>query len=272
METLTRAIAAIRNGFGDMSPLLLAWLGALAVMPVSQWAAGHLGLVAGVFLGVLLLVSLVVLFVAEAAGVRRATLILLTVAGAALIIEWVGLRTGLPFGRYHYTDVLQPQLLGVPLLIPFAWLTMLPPAWAVAQRLTGRRSGLAFVAVSALAFSTWDLFLEPQMVHWGLWGWDVSGPYFGVPLVNFAGWLLVSALITLLVRPPMLPGKPLLVVYTFMWLLETVGQVVFWQLPGPAAWGFIGMGAFVLLTWRKGPPSEPVASLAPRASTSPPSS
>ena len=40
--------------------------------------------------------------------------------------EAIGSKTGFPFGAYHYTDRLQPQLLGVPLLIPLAWLMMLP--------------------------------------------------------------------------------------------------------------------------------------------------
>ena len=53
METLKRAMSAIRDGFGSASPLLVAWLAALSVMPLSQWAAGHDGLVAVVFLGVL---------------------------------------------------------------------------------------------------------------------------------------------------------------------------------------------------------------------------
>src|SRR5436190_1199972 len=41
----------------------------------------------------------------------------------AWIVEHIGETTGLPFGRYTYTDVLQPQLFGVvPLAIPCAWL------------------------------------------------------------------------------------------------------------------------------------------------------
>jgi lycopene beta-cyclase len=256
IETVKRAISAVRNGLGTLSPLLLAWLAALAVMPVAQWSAGHLGLVAGVFLGVLFEVSLVVLFVAQAAGVRRATLIALTVAGLAWVFEVLGSKTGLPFGAYHYTPVLQPQVAGVPVLIPLGWLMLLPPSWAVAQRLTGRHSGVAFVVVSSLAFTAWDLFVDPQMVRWGLWTWDAPGPYFGVPLVNFAGWLLVSALITVVARPPRLPGNALLILYTLTWLIETVGQVFFWHLYGPAPWGFLAMGAFVLLAWRKQPLAE----------------
>jgi len=89
------------------------------------------------------------------------------------------------------------------------------------------------------------------MIGWGLWVWDVSGPYFGIPLANFAGWLLISALITALARPPALPQTPLIVIYALVWLIEAIGQVFVWGLRGPAVCGFLGMGVFVLLTWRR---------------------
>lgn len=245
---------AFRNVFGDAWPLLVAWVATLLTMPMVQWMAGHPGLIAGAMLGVLFQASLVMLFVAQAAGFGRAARLAIAVVTLAWGFEALGAHTGIPFGAYHYTAALQPQLLGVPLLIPLAWLMMLPPAWAVAQRITGRSSGPAFVAVSALAFTAWDLFLDPQMVHWGLWVWDaypLPGAYFGIPLVNFAGWLLVSALITALVRPPALPDQPLVIIYALTWLIETAGQVLFWQLYGPAACGFMAMGVFALWAWRR---------------------
>lgn len=251
MQTLNRFFAAIRNMFGHMTPLLAAWVLALLAMPIVQWAVGHPGLIAGVILGVLLQASLAVLFLAQAAPFRRTARTVLAVVAVAWASEALGSKTGFPFGAYDYTPTLQPQLLGVPLLIPLAWLMMLPPAWAVAQRITGRTSGLVFVVVSALAFTAWDLFLDPQMVHWGLWVWEDGGAYFGIPLVNFAGWLLVSGLITAVARPLALPDKPLTVIYTLTWLIETVGQVVFWGLYGPAACGFVGMGVFVWGAWRR---------------------
>lgn len=259
LRPLRRALPAIRIGVAPIAPLLLAWLGALALMPVAQWSAGHLGLIGGIFLGVLLLTTLTLVFLAQAAGARRAALTAGLAVTAALGFEVLGWRSGFPFGPYHYTPTLQPQLAGVPVLVPLAWLMMLPPAWAVAQRITGRRSGAAFVAVSALALTAWDAFLDPQMVQWGLWSWDRPGVYYGVPLSNFAGWLLVSGLITVLARPPALPGRPLLVIYTLTWLVETVGQVAFWRLRGPAAWGFLAMGVFVCAAWRRPDRSAEVA-------------
>lgn len=234
---------------GGTRGLLFAWLVTMISMPIVEWVAGPRGHLVGVVVSVVLQAALSVMFVYQAAGLRKAAIIVATVAVAAWTAEAAGSKTGIPFGAYHYTVRLQPQLLGVPLLIPLAWMMMLPPAWAVAQRITKRSSGLAFVVVSSLAFTAWDLFLDPQMINWGLWTWDQPGQYFGIPLVNYAGWCLVSALITVLARPPALPTRPLFVVYTLTWLIETVGLVLFWGLYGPAVAGFAGMGIFVLAAW-----------------------
>ncbi len=227
----------------------MVWLASMISMPIVQWLTGEQGLLYGVVLSVLLQAALAVLFLYQAGGARRTAVLVATVAVVAWASEAIGSKTGFPFGAYHYTDRLQPQLLGVPLLIPLAWLMMLPPAWAVAQRIAGRSSGLLFAAVSALAFTVWDLFLDPQMVHWGLWVWDQPGQYFGIPLTNYAGWFLVSALITVLAQPPALPTRPLFVVYALTWVIETMGLVMFWALYGPAAVGFIGMGLIVVAAW-----------------------
>jgi putative membrane protein len=134
----------------------------------------------------------------------------------------------------------------VPLAIPVAWLMMLPPAWGVASLITGGY-GLAFVVVSALAFTAWDLFLDPQMVAWRLWVWQKPGIYFGIPLTNYVGWFLASAAITALVQPRECPDMSLALIYAITWLLQTVGLGVFWKQPGPALCGFFGMGG--MLTW-----------------------
>ncbi|MDO9130538.1 MAG: carotenoid biosynthesis protein [Anaerolineales bacterium] len=105
----------------------------------------------------------------------------------------------------------------------------------------------AFVLVSALTFTAWDLFLDPQMAAWDFWQWDAPGLYFGIPLTNFLGWLAVSALITLLIGPRGLPAAPLAFVYAATWLLQTIGLGLFWGQPGPALFGFTGMGTMVLL-------------------------
>ncbi|MCB9430398.1 MAG: carotenoid biosynthesis protein [Ardenticatenaceae bacterium] len=115
---------------------------------------------------------------------------------------WV--RAPATFGRYHYTDLLQPQIGHVPLLIPLAWLMMLPCAWAVASRFTGWR----FALLRPSALTAWDQMLDPQMVGWGLWVWQQPGSYFGIPWLNFGGWIFNSVLLTTLLRPKPVPVRP----------------------------------------------------------------
>jgi len=230
--------------------LIVLWLNTMILIPIVRWMAGDRVLHWGVFAGVILQGGAVLAVLHATWGTRETVRVAAIVMPLAWLVEFIGSTTGIPFGAYHYTATLAPLLGGVPLVIPLAWLMMLPPAWAVASILTRRHRGWRFVAVSALAFTAWDLFLDPQMVGWGYWVWEQPGQYFGVPLMNFVGWLLSAALITLAVRPKELPVLPLLVIYTITWFLQTIGQAVFWGMPGPALFGFVGMGVFVVLSIR----------------------
>ncbi len=182
----------------------------------------------------------------------------LRAAGSILALSWaaevIGSRTGIPFGTYSYTDTLQPQILNVPLQIPLGWLMMLPPSWgvarAIADRINPRWEFPAFVGLSALAMTAWDLFLDPMMVTWEIWVWDNPGSYFGIPWINYLGWLLVSALVTMLIRPGKLPVAPLLIIYSAIWLLKSVGLGLFWGIPGAAIAGSFTMGSLTILAWR----------------------
>ncbi len=237
---------------GLPSPYLLAaWVLSMVALPLAKYFCGEAVLPVGITLSALLQVGVVLTVLHHAWGPARTLWTALIVAVSTWLIEFVGSTTGYPFGVYHYTDLLQPQVGGVPILIPLAWLMMLPPAWAVAQSLAGSASRPAFIGWSALALTAWDLFLDPQMVAWGLWMWAQPGGYFGIPWVNFLGWLLASALITALVRPGPLPARPLMLIYAITWLLESIGLIFFWELPGPGIVGFIGMGSLLCLTYIK---------------------
>ncbi len=243
---------------GDASPLLrpaglliATWVLAMIGLPILRWTAGDAAIPPGVLVAVLLQAGAVLALLWRAWGPGRCLRLALLVGILAWGIEALGSTTGFPFGAYHYTKSLQPQLLGVPLIIPLAWLMMLPPAWAVARLITGRYRAPAFILASAVAFTVWDLFLDPQMAAWGFWVWEHPSGYFGIPWLNFLGWLLASALLTALARPTDLPLRPLLLVYAITWALESVGLVVFWGLPGPGLVGFVAMGGMVgLALWR----------------------
>lgn len=231
------------------SLMIALWVMSMVSLPILRWVFGDEILVLAVSVSVLCQLAAVLVVLHSEWGLKRT---MMTAVGVALLgwsVEFIGSSTGFPFGSYNYTPVLQPQLAKVPVLIPLAWLMMLPCAWAVTRVLIGKqRSPFLFAFVSALVFTAWDLFLDPQMVAWGFWVWEEPGGYFGIPWVNFLGWILSAFTITLLVRPGHLSARPLLLIYGITWALESIGLAIFWGLPGPAAVGFVVMGSVVILT------------------------
>ena len=235
---------------------LIAWLLLMIAIPIANWTFG-LPLVRTLIVVSVFLQALVAfLILLPAWGMMRTTMTLVVTGVLTLLIEIVGSRTGLLFGAYHYTDFLQPQIGGVPILIPFAWFMMLPPAWAIADRFRGNR--FLFVLVAGLAMTAWDLFLDPQMVSWDLWVWAEPGGYFGIPWHNYLGWLGTAMLLTWLLNPPPLPMGPLVTVYGITWFLSTFGLLFFWGLAGPAVVGGIVMGAFLFLALYRPAPAAVV--------------
>jgi uncharacterized membrane protein len=212
--------------------ILTIWALMMVSLPIADWSTGWPAMIGAITVRVSATAGLAVALLWEDWGAAAT----LRVTGSILALSWASevicSRTGIPFGMYRYTDMLQPQILNVPLQIPLGWLMMLPPSWAVAgaitYRITPRWEFPAFVCISALAMTAWDLFLDPMMVTWEMWVWDNPGSYFGIPWINYLGWLLVSALITILIRPSKLPVAPLLITYTTIWLLKSFGLGFFW--------------------------------------------
>lgn len=199
--------------------------------------------------------SVVVFFVAAVADAARvhgpagAAALLGVAGGGGLIAEAVGVATGVPFGRYAYTGTLGPELLGVPVVVPLAWVMMAWPALVVARTLAAR--GPAVIALGAAALTAWDVFLDPQMVAAGHWTWFHPEPSLplvpGVPLTNYLGWLLVSAVIMAVLDRALprerVPSAPAAALYLWVYFSSVMAHAVFFGLPGSAVTGAVIMGA-----------------------------
>ncbi|MDO3637883.1 carotenoid biosynthesis protein [Mycolicibacterium arseniciresistens] len=198
--------------------------------------------------------SVMVFFLAAVADVARlhgavgAAVLIAVAGGGGLLAEAVGVATGLPFGPYAYTGTLGAEVLGVPLVVPMAWVMMAWPALVVARTLAVR--GPAVVAVGAVALTVWDVFLDPQMVDAGHWTWFDPDPGLplvpGIPLTNYAGWLLVSALVVAalhaLLRREDRPSGPAAALYLWVYFSSVLAHAVFFGLPGSAVTGGLLMG------------------------------
>ena len=180
---------------------------------------------------VVLLAAAALAATAGSVGWRRAGAAVAGATAVGVAVEAIGIRTGLPFGEYRYTDSLQPQLLGVPVVVALAWAGMGLPAWAVAGRLV--RSTGARIVLGAVALTAWDLFLDPQMVAEGFWEWPGGGFYRGIPLSNYGGWLLVSAVLmaAFSVAAPGARSGIAVSTYLLMAVMEVLGFLLFFGDP-----------------------------------------
>ena len=239
-----------RRSGAVLAPVLLA-----AAVVVTQVAYPRV--TAGAALNRLTVATVLLFFAASvtsaafARGARFTALLVAVTAGGGLLVEAVGVATGLPFGAYAYNDTLGPAVLGVPVVIPLAWTMMGYPALVVARRITSSARAGPFVAGAALA--AWDLFLDPQMVAAGHWSWGAApGPDLaGIPVTNFLGWFGVAT-VMMAVLWPRTPRAAAadetvpIALYLWTYAASVLAHAVYLDLPTSALLGGAGMGAIVM--------------------------
>ncbi len=126
-------------------------------------------------------------------GYLRA-LMLLTVLGlCALVFEYTSIHTGFPYGYFLYSNKLGFKLLEtVPWTVFLGWTPLVIGSVALSQRVCDSRWLRILVATFFLVLI--DFVFDPVAVALGFWSWNHPGAYFGVPLVNFFGWIFSGLL------------------------------------------------------------------------------
>lgn len=142
-----------------------------------------------------------------------------TVCGYLLAFssEWLSINFGFPYGWYYYIDKTSNRELwvaGVPFFDSLSYvflaycsystaLFVLSPLkawrWNLVTLETRRiRRSLAALFLGALLQTMLDVVIDPVALQGGRWflgqiyGYREQGIHFGVPLSNYAGWLLTS--------------------------------------------------------------------------------
>ncbi|MCS3502248.1 putative membrane protein [Bradyrhizobium japonicum] len=121
-------------------------------------------------------------------------------------LENLSIVTGFPFGWYHYSPALGPQIFHVPLVIGPAYFSVGYVAWAVANTILEgadqnrhRFDWLMLPTLAAFVMVGWDVAMDPlRSTVAGYWIWPNGGGYFGVPLSNFLGWYFTVFVVYLL--------------------------------------------------------------------------
>ncbi|HZP38573.1 MAG TPA: carotenoid biosynthesis protein [Methylomirabilota bacterium] len=140
-------------------------------------------------------------------GRARTGALLLWGGVVALAAELCSTRIGFPFGLYDYTgDTRGAELFvsNVPFFSPLSFPFLAYAAFCLARRTFGprwatTRGGRArLVVVAGALMMLLDVVIDPAAVRGGRWflghifQYPEGGLYFGVPLSNFMGWLLVG--------------------------------------------------------------------------------
>ncbi|HEU4544688.1 MAG TPA: carotenoid biosynthesis protein [Microlunatus sp.] len=150
-------------------------------------------------LAILLFSTPVIVGAIQWLGPRGGIGLLVALGLYALVVESIAVATGLPYGRFSYSEVLGPPLFGLaPPTVLLAWTPLILGALALTRR--------AWAAVALLVVV--DMVLDPAAVMLGFWSWDEPGIYYGVPLINFCGWVLSGGIAVLALRrlPRPVPG------------------------------------------------------------------
>lgn len=116
-------------------------------------------------------------------------------------MENIGATTGFPFGHYHFeVGANLPHVGVIPIIVGPLWFGMGYFSWHVAAALLGagarpsrKFERFALPLVAAFVMTQWDVVMEPaEATIAKAWIWHDGGAHFGVPLSNYAGWLLTS--------------------------------------------------------------------------------
>ncbi|WP_156589662.1 bisanhydrobacterioruberin hydratase, partial [Halorubrum sp. CBA1125] len=146
-----------------------------------------------VLFGVLVMRSPLVVGVLPAVD-RRAVGWLGVLVAYTYAIELVAVATGWPYGSFAYTVSLGPMLGGVPVALPVFFIPLVVNAYLLCLLLLGPRAASGGVRLLTVigAVLAMDVVLDPGAVALGFWDFG-GGAFYGVPLSNYAGWVLSAA-------------------------------------------------------------------------------
>ena len=140
-----------------------------------------------------------------------------------MIVEIIGVNSGLIFGNYSYGPLLGLKIFGVPLLIGITWLLVTLSAWQIVS--FSNLGKFAKIIVASGLVVMFDLVLEQFATAYSLWAWQDAV----IPLKNYITWFVVGAVIVTLYEyfakqklPSIIGAAMLPLMALFFWLMLIV--------------------------------------------------
>jgi len=119
----------------------------------------------------------------------------------AFVAEYASTRIAIPFGLYHYTGAtagIELYVSNVPLFDSVSFVFLAYASFCLARWAFGSRRRAAIAVLAGILMMLLDVVIDPLAVRGDRWFlgrvfyYPAGGAYFGVPLSNFAGWVLVG--------------------------------------------------------------------------------
>lgn len=120
-------------------------------------------------------------------------ILLTTCAVYGLVIEIIGVQTGVLFGSYQYGEYLGWKIRGVPLLIGTNWFLLCYLSAGIANFLT--KNFFTQIFLGALFTLAIDFPMEPVALHIDFWSWENGH----IPFQNYAMWFVTALIIQALI-------------------------------------------------------------------------
>lgn len=174
---------------------------------------------------------------------RRALLFILYTTPLVFLLELGSTRFGFPYGIYvyHIENTVDKELwiLGIPWMSTLSFLFLSFFSYRLSVYFF-TRSPLSWPFITALAMFLIDLVIDPVTVRGERWflgdlyDYPEPGIYFGVPLINFAGWAVCGFLVSFPFAIEELFNKR-----------ELLNQKRIWRWDYLAGWTYIGVAFFM---------------------------
>jgi putative membrane protein len=107
---------------------------------------------------------------------------------AGILVELVGVNTGIIFGTYEYGPTLGLKLYHTPIIIGVNWLMLVYCSLVIVSQITEMAYFRAILGASLMV--VYDIVLEPAAIDLKMWDW--GGP---VPMQNYIAWFIISFLL-----------------------------------------------------------------------------
>nr|MDA3822074.1 carotenoid biosynthesis protein [Bacteroidales bacterium] len=107
---------------------------------------------------------------------------------AGILIEIIGVKTGVIFGSYAYGPTLGIKILHTPIVIGVNWLMLVYGSLYITSQFIDVR--YFRIVIASVLMVIYDFALEPVAIALEMWDW--AGP---VPLQNYIAWFIISFLL-----------------------------------------------------------------------------